>query len=84
MLERAFAKTFTGLVYAQIWEDPVVDMEALEIDADDRIVAIASGGCNVMSYLTQSPASIEAVDLSPAHIALNRMKYAAPVHLPDY
>ncbi|MEL6922259.1 MAG: DUF3419 family protein, partial [Pseudomonadota bacterium] len=30
------------------------------------------------------PASIEAVDLSPAHIALNRLKYAAPVHLPDY
>ncbi|MEM1376416.1 MAG: DUF3419 family protein [Pseudomonadota bacterium] len=84
LLERAFAKTFTGLVYAQIWEDPVVDMDALQIGPDDHIVAIASGGCNVMSYLTQSPASIEAVDLSPAHIALNRLKYAAPVHLPDY
>ncbi|MEL6818429.1 MAG: DUF3419 family protein [Pseudomonadota bacterium] len=84
MLERAFAKTFTGLVYAQIWEDPVVDMEALDIGANDHIIAIASGGCNVMSYLIQSPESIEAVDLSPAHIALNRMKYAAPVHLPDY
>ncbi|MEO0542485.1 MAG: DUF3419 family protein [Pseudomonadota bacterium] len=84
LLERAFAKTFTGLVYAQIWEDPAVDMEALKIQQNDHIVAIASGGCNVMSYLTQSPASIEAVDLSPAHIALNRMKYAAPVLLPDY
>lgn len=84
VLERAFAKTFTGLVYAQIWEDPVVDLEALEITQDDHIVAIASGGCNVMSYLTQSPASIEAVDLSPAHIALNRLKYAAPRYLPEY
>ncbi|MEN0001326.1 MAG: DUF3419 family protein [Pseudomonadota bacterium] len=83
MLERAFAKTFTGLVYAQIWEDPVVDMEALQISPDDHIVAIASGGCNVMSYLTANPASIEAVDLSPAHIALNRLKYAAPRYL-DY
>ncbi|MEQ8400636.1 MAG: DUF3419 family protein [Roseitalea porphyridii] len=84
LLERLFAHTFTGLVYAQIWEDPVVDMEALEIGPDDAIVAIASGGCNVMSYLTAGPASVEAVDLSPAHIALNRLKYAAPVHLPDY
>lgn len=84
LLERLFAHTFTGLVYAQIWEDPVVDMEALEIGQDDAIVAIASGGCNVMSYLTARPASVEAVDLSPAHIALNRLKYAAPVHLPDH
>lgn len=84
LLERAFAHTFTGLVYAQIWEDPVVDMQALSIGPDDHIIAIASGGCNVLSYLTAGPASIEAVDLSPAHIALNRLKYAAPVHLPDH
>ncbi|WP_306120915.1 MULTISPECIES: DUF3419 family protein [unclassified Roseitalea] len=82
LLERAFAHTFTGLVYAQIWEDPVVDMQALGIGPDDAIVAIASGGCNVMSYLTAGPASVEAVDLSPAHIALNRLKYAAAQHLP--
>lgn len=84
LLERLFAKTFTGLVYAQIWEDPAVDMEALEIQPDDHIVAIASGGCNVMSYLTANPASIVAVDLSPAHIALNRLKYAAAARLPDH
>lgn len=83
ILERAFAQTFTGLVYPQIWEDPVVDMEALSIGSDDRIVAIASGGCNVMSYLTAGPAAIDAVDLSPAHVALNRLKYAAPLRLPD-
>ena len=29
LFERAFAFAFKGLVYAQIWEDPVVDMEAL-------------------------------------------------------
>jgi S-adenosylmethionine-diacylglycerol 3-amino-3-carboxypropyl transferase len=84
VLERAFAQTFTGLVYPQIWEDPVVDMDALEIGPDDAIVAIASGGCNVMSYLTANPASVEAVDLSPAHVALNRLKYAAPRLLPDH
>ncbi|HEY8138669.1 MAG TPA: DUF3419 family protein, partial [Methylocystis sp.] len=51
-LERLFTFAFKGLVYPQIWEDPVVDMEALAIRPDDHIVAIASGGCNVMSYLT--------------------------------
>lgn len=84
MLERIFARVFTGLVYPQIWEDPIVDMEALQIKPTDHLVAIASGGCNVMSYLICQPASINAVDLSPAHIALNRLKYAAATHLPDH
>ena len=84
ILERMFANTFTGLVYPQIWEDPVQDMKALKIKSKDHIVAIASGGCNVMSYLTANPASVTAVDLSPAHIALNKLKYAGAQHLPNY
>ncbi len=31
-LERLFTLAFRNLVYAQIWEDPVVDMEALELN----------------------------------------------------
>lgn len=84
LLERAFARLFHGLVYAQIWEDPVVDMEALKITPDDNIVCIASGGCNVLSYLTANPASILAVDLSPAHVMLNRLKLAAVLNVPDH
>ncbi len=83
-LERVFAKLFTGLVYAQIWEDPVVDMEALQLGPGDRLVCIASGGCNVMSYLTTGLAGITAVDLSPAHVALVRLKCAAAQSLPDH
>jgi len=84
LLERAFAFAFRGLVYAQIWEDPVVDMEALAITPDCHIVTIASGGCNVLSYLTADPARITAVDLNTAHIALNRLKQVAAMKLPDY
>ena len=84
VLERLFTFAFKGLVYPQIWEDPVVDMEALAIRPDDHIVAIASGGCNVMSYLTANPARITAVDLNGAHIALNRLKLRAARDLPDY
>ncbi|HEX9858417.1 MAG TPA: DUF3419 family protein [Paracoccaceae bacterium] len=84
MLERLFSRLFQGLVYPQIWEDPVVDMAALQIGPTDRIVCIASGGCNVLSYLTALPKSIDAVDLSPAHVALGRLKLAAAQHLPDH
>jgi S-adenosylmethionine-diacylglycerol 3-amino-3-carboxypropyl transferase len=84
LTERAFTFAFTGLVYPQIWEDPVVDMEAMEIQPGNRIITIASGGCNALSYLTADPAEIVAVDLNTAHIALNRMKLTAVRHLPDY
>jgi S-adenosylmethionine-diacylglycerol 3-amino-3-carboxypropyl transferase len=84
LLERAFTFAFRGLVYAQIWEDPEVDMEALAITPDCHLVTIASGGCNVLSYLTADPAKITAVDLNTAHIALNKLKVAAAQHLPDH
>lgn len=84
VLERLFTFAFRGLVYPQIWEDPVVDMQALQIKPDNHVITIASGGCNVMSYLVADPAKITAVDLNPAHVALNRLKLAAIKHLPDY
>lgn len=84
LLDRAFALAFKGLVYAQIWEDPVVDMEALAIAPGNRIATIASGGCNVFSYLTADPAEIVAVDLNTAHVALNNLKRVAIQRLPDH
>jgi S-adenosylmethionine-diacylglycerol 3-amino-3-carboxypropyl transferase len=84
LLERAFTFAFRGLVYAQIWEDPAVDLEALAITPDCHVVAIASGGCNVLSYLTADPRAITAVDLNTAHIALNRLKLTAAARLPDH
>ncbi|MEM1399935.1 MAG: DUF3419 family protein [Pseudomonadota bacterium] len=82
--ERAFALLFRGLVYPQIWEDPVVDMEALELKPGDRVVTISSGGCNALSYLTADPGQVIAVDLSHAHVALTRLKQAGFRHLPGY
>ncbi|MCT2399362.1 DUF3419 family protein [Novosphingobium mangrovi (ex Huang et al. 2023)] len=84
LLDKAFALAFKGLVYAQIWEDPVADMEALQIRPDSRIITIASGGCNALSYLTADPAGITVVDLNTAHIALNNLKHTAIRHLTDY
>jgi S-adenosylmethionine-diacylglycerol 3-amino-3-carboxypropyl transferase len=82
--ERAFSLAFSSLVYPQIWEDPLVDLEALRLTPDSRVITIASGGCNVLSYLTAGPAHITAVDINSAHIALMKLKLAAARHLPDY
>src|SRR5690606_27032508 len=82
--EYLFARLFHKLVYAQIWEDPAVDMEALAISPGDHVVTIASGGCNALSYLLADPARVETVDLNPAHIAFNRLKFAALQGMPDY
>ncbi len=82
--DRLFTMMFSGFVYPQIWEDPEVDIEAMKIDNETRIMTICSGGCNVMNYLTESPKSIHVIDLNPAHVALGRLKLAALKHLPDY
>jgi S-adenosylmethionine-diacylglycerol 3-amino-3-carboxypropyl transferase len=82
--ERLFTLAFSGLVYPQIWEDPLVDLEALSLKGGEHLVAIASGGCNILSYLATSPIRITAVDLNLAHVALNKLKLAAIRHLLDY
>ena len=84
ILERLFTFAFRGLVYPQIWEDPVIDMEALKLLPSDRIITIASGGCNALSYLTANPEHVTAVDLNGAHIALTKLKIAAARSLPDH
>ncbi len=84
ILDRAFSLAFRGLVYAQIWEDPDIDLEALQLGPQHHLVTIASGGCNVMSYLIANPGKISAVDLNRGHVALNKLKLAAAQHLPDY
>ena len=82
--ERLFTLAFRGLVYPQIWEDPRIDMAALDIRPGERIATIASGGCNALSYLTAGPTAIDAVDLNGAHVALGRLKLCALQHLPDH
>ena len=75
---------FQGFVYNQIWEDPEVDLAALDLKPHHRLLTIASGGCNVLNYLAADPAKIIAVDLNPNHVALTRLKLAALTHLPSY
>lgn len=82
--DRLFTMAFSGFVYPQIWEDPEIDIPAMKIDKNSRIMTICSGGCNMMNYLTENPAGVTAIDLNPHHVALGRLKIAALKHLPDY
>ena len=84
MKERLFARLFQGLVYSQIWEDPDVDMAAMELSPSHHVVTIASGGCNALSYLTAHPRKVTAVDLSPAHVALLKLKMEGLRRLPGW
>jgi S-adenosylmethionine-diacylglycerol 3-amino-3-carboxypropyl transferase len=83
-LDRLFTFAFKGLVYPQIWEDPEIDLEALDLRPASRMVAIASGGCNILSYLIAGPRQITAVDLNRAHVALTRLKLASARHMPSH
>ena len=84
MLERLFTLWFNGFVYNQIWEDPRVDAEAMQLDEKSRILAISSGGCNILNYLSHKPEKIVAVDLNICHMSLTRLKLAGIKHLPNY
>lgn len=83
-LQKLFAVWFDAFVYNQIWEDPRVDIEALRIDNNSRILTISSGGCNALNYLVENPQSVTAVDLNRHHIYLLNLKIAALKHLPSY
>ena len=84
MQQRMFRIWFNSFIYNQIWEDPELDMQALQLQPDSQVLTIASGGCNVLNYLTASPARIVALDLNPYHLSLTRLKLAAMAYLPDH
>ncbi|MEO1307964.1 MAG: DUF3419 domain-containing protein, partial [Pseudomonadota bacterium] len=77
-LERMFSRLFRGLVYPQIWED-VAQGRRSGPDCPDGLHPRKDGGTPPGS--NAGPASVTAVDLSPAHVALGRLKIAAAQHL---
>lgn len=84
ILERLFTLVFDGFVYNQIWEDPRVDIEALQLDSTSRILTIASGGCNLLNYLIEGPEAVHAVDLNRHHIQFTTLKLTAVQYLPTH
>lgn len=65
---------YPRLMFAQSWEDPECDRAALDIAAGDRVVAVTSGGDNVLDLLRNDPASVVSIDLNPAQAWLFELK----------
>ena len=65
------------LVFTQNWEDPKADQDALKIKSNDTVLAITSGGCNVLGFLLFDPEIIYSVDINPAQSWMLELKIAA-------
>ena len=65
------------LVFTHNWEDPLSDHAALKIKKEDTIIAITSGGCNVLGFLQFDPKRIYSIDINLAQSFLMELKIAA-------
>ena len=71
----------TKLVFSQNWEDPICDHKALKIKSGDVIMAITSGGCNVLGFLEFDPKEVHSIDINAAQSFLLELKICAIKHL---
>lgn len=75
--EAAGRADFSGIRYAQCWEDAGVLLSALEPGPGKRCLSIASAGDNTLALLSRDPESVLALDLSPAQLACLELRVAA-------
>lgn len=81
LAHRLHNRLFSGLyqrnlLYNTCWEDPALDIEALELRPDSEVLVIASAGCNALDYALEGPRAVHAVDANPRQIALLDLKIA--------
>eukprot|EP00210_Caulerpa_lentillifera_P002059 g1974.t1 len=69
-----FPPTF---LYTMSWEDPDADEAILDINEDDVVLTLTSGGCNSLNYLLEGAKEVYSVDCNPAQSALLEIKTAA-------
>src|SRR5688572_27450737 len=65
------------LMFAQVREDPCVEMQALAPALGGTIVVVSSGGCTALSLLAAGAQRVVGVDLSRAQNHLVELKCAA-------
>ena len=75
--EAAERAHFSGIRYAQCWEDADVLLSALDPGPGKRCLSIASAGDNTLALLSRDPESVLALDLSPAQLACLELRVAA-------
>jgi S-adenosylmethionine:diacylglycerol 3-amino-3-carboxypropyl transferase len=62
-------------------DDPAIELHALDLKPDDRLLCIASAGELPLSILAKGPLLIDAVDISLAQLQLSKLKLAAVLAL---
>jgi len=62
------------LYFAQVREDPRVELEALHPGPTDRVVVVSSGGCTALSLLGAGAAEVHAVDTNRTQNHLVELK----------
>jgi len=75
--EAAARADFTGIRYAQVWEDADVLLAGLDVQPGDVCVSIASAGDNALALLTKDPSRVIALDLSQAQLFCLELRVAA-------
>jgi S-adenosylmethionine-diacylglycerol 3-amino-3-carboxypropyl transferase len=63
--------------YSQCWEDPKILLEALDINPNDEVLSVTSGGDNILALLIALPQHIVSVDMNTAQSYLLELKMAA-------
>jgi S-adenosylmethionine-diacylglycerol 3-amino-3-carboxypropyl transferase len=65
------------LYFAQVREDPVLELEAIAPGPDDILVVVGSGGCTALSLLAAGAGHVRAVDMNCTQGHLIELKVAA-------
>jgi S-adenosylmethionine-diacylglycerol 3-amino-3-carboxypropyl transferase len=65
------------LYFAQVREDPCLEIEALAAGAADTVVVVSSGGCTALSLLAAGAGKVVAVDLNRTQNHVVELKLAA-------
>jgi len=82
LLRRALSGATNGrLFFAQVHEDPLLEIEALAPAAGERVVVVSSGGCTALSLLSAGAGQVIAVDLNATQNHLVELKHAALTRL---
>ena len=70
------------LYFAQVREDPCLEIDALRPNARSSLVVVSSGGCTALSLLAAGAGRVAAVDLNRSQNHLVELKIAAVAALP--
>ena len=70
------------LYFAQVREDPCLELEGLDVGPNDTVAIVGSGGCTALSLLAAGAGHVTAVDMNRSQNHLVELKLAAICVLP--